>query len=72
MSKKDKTLDEIIEEALRDVPELPKYTVDEIAKVTDEEWVPTRWHVEILESRGVVDHLEQGREKLRRLKNGER
>jgi len=63
-----KTLDEIIDEALKDVPEFPNYSVAELAEITDERWLPSRWHVEILEARGVVEHLEQGREKLRRLK----
>lgn len=72
MSKKDKTFDEIIEEALEDVPEFPKYTISEIAEIADEKCTPTQWHVEILEARDVVEHLEQGREKLRRLKNEKR
>lgn len=63
-----KTLDEIIEDALEDVPEFPNYSAAELAEITDERWPPSRWHVEILEARGVVEHLEQGREKLRRLK----
>lgn len=63
-----KSFDQIIEEALKDVPEFPKYTITEIAEITDEKWVSSRWHVEVLESRGVVDHLEQCRNRLKRLK----
>ena len=63
-----KTLDEIIDEALEDVPEFSDYSAAELAEITDERWPPSRWHVEILEARGVVEHLEQGREKLRKLK----
>lgn len=63
-----KSFDQIIEEALKDVQEFPKYTITEIAEITDEKWVSSRWHVEVLESRGVVEHFERGREKLRKLK----
>ena len=63
-----KSFDQIIEEALKDVPGFSKNTIAEIAEATDEKWASSQWHVEVLESRGVVDHLEQGRKKLRRLK----
>ncbi|OYT63826.1 hypothetical protein B6U67_01785 [Methanosarcinales archaeon ex4484_138] len=49
MNEKSKSFDKIIEEALEGAPEYLRYTVEGIAKVTDEEWAPTRWHVEILE-----------------------
>ena len=71
MSKKSKSFDEIVEETIRDMSEPLKYTIEELAEITDEYWGSSRWHVDILESRGVVDHLEQGREKLRRLKRGD-
>ena len=72
MSKKDKTFDEIIEETIEEAPELPEYIIAELAEITDEKCVSSQWHVEILESRDVVEHLEQGREKLRQLKNEKR
>ena len=52
---------------------MTKKILDEkLAEITDERRPPSQWHVEILEARGVVEHLEQGREKLRKLKGREK
>ena len=63
-----KSLDEIIEEALKDAPKFEGYTIKELAEITDTPWPTTRWHLELLEARGVVEHLEIGRAKLYSLK----
>ena len=63
-----KSLDEIIEEALKDAPKFEGYTIKELAEITDTPWPTTRWHLELLEARGVVEHLEIGRGKLYSLK----
>jgi len=63
-----KSLDEIIEEALKDAPKFEGYTIKELAEITDTPWPTTRWHLELLEARGVVEHLEIGRAKLYYLK----
>lgn len=58
---------EELEKIFENVPELPECSSGDAVESIDDPMSP-KWYVEILESRGVVDHIEQGREKLRRLK----
>lgn len=58
---------EELEKIFENVPELPECSSGDSVESIDDALSP-KWHVEILESRGVVDHLEQGRKKLKRLK----
>lgn len=58
---------EELEKIFENVPELPECSSGDAVESINDAMSP-KWHVEILEARGVVEHLEQGREKLRRLK----
>jgi DNA-binding transcriptional ArsR family regulator len=66
----DKTgeLDEKIKEALDKAPVIQGYTIKELAEITETPWPTTRWHLELLEARGVVKHKTIGRAKLYSLK----
>lgn len=68
-SKKKKiTLDEMIEEALEKAPKIEGYTVKQIAEITGAPWPTARWHLELLEARGTVEHFNLGRAKVYSLK----
>ncbi|MBI5253410.1 MAG: hypothetical protein HY930_03310 [Euryarchaeota archaeon] len=59
-----KSLDDIIEEALRNAPKIEGYTIKQLAEITGTPWPTTRWHLELLEARGAIEHFEVGRAKL--------
>jgi len=63
-----KKLDEMIEEALKNAPKIEGYTVKQIAEIIGAPWPTTRWHLELLEARGVVGHYNIGRAKVYFLK----
>ncbi len=66
--KKEMSLDERITEALKNAPKIEGFTVKQIAEVTETPWPTARWHLELLEARGVVEHLNIGRAKVYSLK----
>jgi predicted ArsR family transcriptional regulator len=66
--KKKVTLDARIAEALKTAPKIEGYTVKQIAEITETPWPTARWHLELLEARGVVEHLDIGRAKVYSLK----
>ncbi len=70
--RKKKSLDEMIEEALKNAPKIEGYTVKQIAEITGVPWPTARWHLELLEARGVVDHYDIGRAKVYYLKKKKR
>lgn len=65
---KKKTLDELLEEELKNAPRIEGYTVKQLAEITGTPWPTTRWHLELLEARGTVEHYNIGRAKLYSLK----
>jgi predicted ArsR family transcriptional regulator len=65
---KKKSLSESIEKALENAPTLKGFTIKQVAEVTKTPWPTARWHLELLEARGVVDHVDIGRAKLYYLK----
>jgi len=66
--KEKKSLDELLEEELENAPEIKGYTVKQLAEITGTPWPTTRWHLELLEARGTVEHFNIGRAKLYSLK----
>jgi len=66
--KVEKSLDEAIKEALEEAPKIEGYTIKQIAELTGTPWPTTRWHLELLEARGAVEHFEIGRAKVYSLK----
>jgi predicted ArsR family transcriptional regulator len=71
-TEKKKSLDEILEEALESAPKIQGYTVKQLAEITKTPWPTTRWHLELLEARGVVEHYDIGRAKVYALKRKNR
>lgn len=67
-AEKKKDLDEMIREALSSAPKIEGYTIKDLAEITETPWPTTRWHLELLEARGVVEHMNIGRAKLYSLK----
>jgi len=68
MSEKDKTFDEIVEEALESAPKINGKSIAEIVEESEEfEFYMPLSNCD-RSRKTVVDHIEQGREKLRRLK----
>ncbi len=65
---KKKNLDEIIKEALANAPKIEGYTIQQLAKISGAPWPTTRWHLELLEARGVVGYHQVGRAKVYTLK----
>jgi predicted ArsR family transcriptional regulator len=70
--RKKKSLDEMIEEALKNAPKIEGYTVKQIAEIIGVPWPTARWHLELLEARGVVEHYDIGRAKVYYLKKKKR
>ncbi len=66
--KKKKSLDDLIEDALENAPEVKGYTIKQLADITERPWPTTRWHLELLEARGTVEHFDIGRAKVYSLK----
>jgi len=66
--KKKMTLDERIAEVLQNAPKIEGYTIKQIAEITEMPWPTARWHLELLEARGAVEHLDIGRAKVYSLK----
>lgn len=66
MLKKRKTeeIDQDIKRVLERAPEFTGYTIKELAKIMDQPWPTTRWHLERLSSQGEVKYREVGRAKL--------
>jgi DNA-binding transcriptional ArsR family regulator len=65
---KKKDLDEIMEEALANAPSIEGYSIRQLSEVIDSPWSTTRWHLERLEARGIVEPYELGRAKIYKLK----
>ena len=63
-----KPLDELLEGELKNAPKIEGYTVKQLAEITGTPWPTTRWHLELLEARGTVEHYNIGRAKLYSLK----
>lgn len=61
---KKKNLNGIIEKALVNAPKIEGYTVKELADITRTPWPTTRWHLELLEARGIVQYHQVGRAKV--------
>ena len=62
-------LDYMIMDALADAPEINGFTIKDLAEATDTPWPTTRWHLEVLEGRGIVEHDKIGKAKVYRLKD---
>jgi len=58
----------MIEEALKNAPKIEGYSVKQIAEIIGVPWPTARWHLELLEAKGVVDHYNIGRAKVYYLK----
>ncbi len=67
-SKDRKSLDEILQEALENAPVIQGYTIKQLSEITGIPWTTTRWHLERLEAKGLVESYEIGRAKIYRLK----
>lgn len=65
--KRDK-LSEEIRDVLKRAPVVKGFSIKELAKATGTPWSTTRWHLESLESRGIVGHMNIGKAKLYFLK----
>ncbi|MGD2247508.1 MAG: hypothetical protein PVF58_03820 [Candidatus Methanofastidiosia archaeon] len=64
MVKRKHELEKKIEKALEDAPKIKGLTVKQLAETTETPWSTTRWHLELMEARGVVEFIEIGRAKL--------
>jgi DNA-binding transcriptional ArsR family regulator len=62
-----KDLDKIMEEALAKAPSIEGYSIRQLSDIIDSPWSTTRWHLERLEERGIVEPYELGRAKIYRL-----
>jgi len=69
-SKKDAS--KLIRKALTNAPKIEGYTIQQLAKKTGIPWPTTRWHLELLEARGVVGHCPVGRAKVYALRKKRR
>ena len=56
-----KSIDEIIQEALENAPTIQGYTIKQLSEITGIPWTTTRWHLERLEARGIVEPYKLGR-----------
>jgi len=72
MAKRNKTIEEAIKEALAKAPKIEGFTIKQLSEIIDAPWPTTRWHLELLEARGEVEHFEIGRAKIYRLKKSEK
>jgi len=70
--KKEKDLDTILQEALETAPSIEGLTIRQLADAIDSPWSTTRWHLERLKARGIVEPYELGRAKIYRLRRGKR
>lgn len=68
MTDKKNDLDARIEEALKTAPKIEGYTIKQIADITAEPWPTVRWHLELLEARNALEHINIGKAKLYKLK----
>ena len=68
MEKKKKDFDKILQEALDNAPSIEGYTIEQLSAIIDRPWTTTRWHIECLKARGVVEAHEFGKAVLYRLK----
>lgn len=68
MRKNNKTFDEIVEKALESAPKINGKSIEEIAEESEEFEFYTPLSNCDRSRKTVVDHIEEGREKLRRLK----
>ena len=66
------SLDELLEEELKKAPKIEGYTISQLSELLGVPWPTTRWHLELLEARGVVEHFEIGRAKIYSLKKKRR
>ena len=64
---KKKDLDAILQEALETAPSIEGYTIRQLSDVIKSPWSTTRWHLERLEARGIVEPYWLGRAKIYRL-----
>jgi DNA-binding transcriptional ArsR family regulator len=60
--------DRYLEESLKNAPKIEGFSIKQLAEITETPWPTTRWHLELLESRGVIEHIDVGRAKLYALK----
>ncbi len=67
-NRKKKSLDELLQEALNNAPTIQGYTIKQLSEITGIPWTTTRWHLERLEAKGLVEPYEIGRAKIYRLK----
>jgi len=67
-NKRKKDLDEILQDVLENAPSIEGYTIRQLSDVINSPWSTTRWHLERLEARGIVEPYELGRTKIYRLK----
>lgn len=65
---KKKDFDEIVQEALDNAPSIDGYTIKQLSDVIDRPWSTTRWHLERLEARGIVEPYELERAKIYKLR----
>lgn len=61
--KRDK-LSEEIRKALKIAPLMKGYSIQKLAEMTNTPWSTTRWHLEAMESEGIVGYVTVGRAKL--------
>ena len=66
--RKRKSLDEILKEALENAPTIQGYTIKQLSEITGIPWSTTRWHLDRLEAKGLVEPYELGRARIYRLK----
>jgi len=67
-----KDLDDILQDALDNAPSIEGLTIKQLADAINTPWSTTRWHLERLEARGIVEPYELGRAKIYRLRRDKR
>ena len=65
---KKKSLDEFLEDALRDAPVIKGYSIKDLAEICNIPWSTARLRLEGMEARGFIEHIDIGRAKLYSLK----
>lgn len=63
---KKKDLDEILQDALENAPSIDGYTIRQLRNVINSPWTRSRWHLERLDARGIVEPYDIGKHRIYR------
>jgi len=71
MDRKNK-VEENIKEALEKAPKIEGFTIKALSETLGEPYPTVRWHLELMEARGDIDHVALGRAKIYHLKKNKK